>query len=1051
MKRITFILALLLSSVFAFGQTTIPIGQVDTTSSNGIQSKAGLVTAYGNLKSAINASKRQLGTVVNNSLTASTGYTASGSTTTWTFTGSGLTTSGGSNDNTNYQAYTGYYTNVTNYTQSITFKPTAYGNGVGIGINSNNGQLIARMTLNSGGTATLYLDVFRSGTIYNKVTGANTLTFALNDNIQLSLIRSGYNFTVLAQDLTSGVSVSCNVSDPLTYGEIAFIWAAGNPTIFHYGGSQTISNHTYQVNSMVQNDVVIYGNSIAVGMQSANPNTTFANLLGQYYPGGVNLVAGGGNATAQYLQLVTEIYSLKPRIVIFTDGINDVIAGVSAGTTEANITTFINDCNSRGIIPVVCTILPISGTYGGGSNATWQANIVTLNTWINALKNCVIIDTYTALVNAGVLNSSYDSGDGLHLNAAGQLQYYNTLYTTLSGNYLLNVQPNPATGLLSTANNWTQAQTLSLTNLAATATDGWKLINTTAALVGTTTQQSPAIHLSGNEWNPTAAASQAFDWKFVATGASVNPITTNLVLSSQINGAGYAANQFQWTNIGQTLSPTFASTAATTSTAFQSYYSSATQSNFYLLSAGGNNIASNANLNFAGASAINYRWFMAGGTAISPGGNNAVSGGLIGTQHVAFPTTGVTPLIAQLVIKPLVVDAGSGGTVSNTATLELEGAATGTVTGANYDLWAHGLNRLDSLATNITGLIKGNGNAAPATAAVAGTDYVGLASANTLTGVNTFNTTSIATTQTDQVKYTNTTAALAGTTIQYSPSENYQGNAWNTTALASQAVNARWTLEPTSGNPIGGNLALAFSVNGGAYSDKYFFGNGGAFTGTTLIANTIAIATTSTVGIKMDNTTAATSGVPVQYSAFFELGGTGWSGSASQTALFKTEVRPVNGTAPITASQFWAANINAGGYADIMSLANNSTLSVKHFAGLSSAPTIAAGTGAGTTPTVSVSGTDASGIVNITTGTSPSGSNAIVATITFNTAYASAPKGIVLVPANTNAAALTNATQVFVPANGQTNGTTTTTFVVEANGTALAASTAYIWTYHVIQ
>lgn len=122
----------------------------------------------------------------------------------------------------------------------------------------------------------------------------------------------------------------------------------------------------------------------------------------------------------------------------------------------------------------------------------------------------------------------------------------------------------------------------------------------------------------------------------------------------------------------------------------------------------------------------------------------------------------------------------------------------------------------------------------------------------------------------------------------------------------------------------------------------------------------------------------------------------------------------------------------------------------KHIIGGSSAPTIAAGTGAGTSPTVSVSGTDISGLVNVTTGTTPTGSNAIVATITFNGAYASAPR-VVLTPGNRNAQALVIAAQPLVPAAGQTNGVGTTTFVIESGATGLTASTAYIWTYQIIQ
>jgi hypothetical protein len=109
-------------------------------------------------------------------------------------------------------------------------------------------------------------------------------------------------------------------------------------------------------------------------------------------------------------------------------------------------------------------------------------------------------------------------------------------------------------------------------------------------------------------------------------------------------------------------------------------------------------------------------------------------------------------------------------------------------------------------------------------------------------------------------------------------------------------------------------------------------------------------------------------------------------------------------------------------------------------------PTIAAGTGAGTSPTLTLDShaTDVSGTINVTTGTSPTGSNATVATITFFAGFGSAPH-VVLSPHNAAAAALSGTSQVFG------GGETTTAFTVISGSTALAASTAYQWNYHVIQ
>lgn len=106
-------------------------------------------------------------------------------------------------------------------------------------------------------------------------------------------------------------------------------------------------------------------------------------------------------------------------------------------------------------------------------------------------------------------------------------------------------------------------------------------------------------------------------------------------------------------------------------------------------------------------------------------------------------------------------------------------------------------------------------------------------------------------------------------------------------------------------------------------------------------------------------------------------------------------------------------------------------------------PTIGAGTGAGTTPTVSISGTDVNGTVTVTTGTLPTGA-ATVVTVTFQAAYGSAPKTVMLTPANALAAALSGLTMVYV------GNLTTTTWDVVAGATGLAGATTYVWYYSVL-
>lgn len=95
------------------------------------------------------------------------------------------------------------------------------------------------------------------------------------------------------------------------------------------------------------------------------------------------------------------------------------------------------------------------------------------------------------------------------------------------------------------------------------------------------------------------------------------------------------------------------------------------------------------------------------------------------------------------------------------------------------------------------------------------------------------------------------------------------------------------------------------------------------------------------------------------------------------------------------------------------------------------APTIAAGAGAGTSPTVSITGNGLSGEIDIDTGSSTP-TTGVIATITLPQAY---PNGCRVVITPSTSFAATMVARVFV-------NTTSSTFTLNAAGTAVTASTA---------
>lgn len=166
--------------------------------------------------------------------------------------------------------------------------------------------------------------------------------------------------------------------------------------------------------------------------------------------------------------------------------------------------------------------------------------------------------------------------------------------------------------------------------------------------------------------------------------------------------------------------------------------------------------------------------------------------------------------------------------------------------------------------------------------------------------------------------------------------------------------------------------------------------------------------------------------------------------SASAIATLYIDGPPIAGT-NVTINSPYSVYVATGDVAFLGNIKGSTSSVLKYGAisGISSTPSIVAGTGAGTSPSVSVTGTNIGGDVTVTTGTAPTGAGATVATITYANSL-TFPTGstVILTPGNAATAALNGISMVF------TTGSTTT-FVITAGTTALAGSTAFIWHYQV--
>ena len=119
------------------------------------------------------------------------------------------------------------------------------------------------------------------------------------------------------------------------------------------------------------------------------------------------------------------------------------------------------------------------------------------------------------------------------------------------------------------------------------------------------------------------------------------------------------------------------------------------------------------------------------------------------------------------------------------------------------------------------------------------------------------------------------------------------------------------------------------------------------------------------------------------------------------------------------------------------------SLAVKHLKGTSASPAIASAAGSGTNATVKITGTDMSGVIEVTTGDATT-ANEVLASIQYSTAYSGAPV-VIITPGNAATASLMGTSTVFVGNNTNTN------FTLNTNATPLTTKTTYKWYYQVIQ
>lgn len=126
--------------------------------------------------------------------------------------------------------------------------------------------------------------------------------------------------------------------------------------------------------------------------------------------------ARGGTTSTQWLTWYqTEVLDRHPDLVVIQAPTTDPNRGVSLTQTESNIGSMVDQAQTAGAQVAIANVL---------ARPTGHSYIAAINSWLVTYcdgKHIPLIDSYSQVVDpvSGNLQQQYDSGDGIHPNAAG--------------------------------------------------------------------------------------------------------------------------------------------------------------------------------------------------------------------------------------------------------------------------------------------------------------------------------------------------------------------------------------------------------------------------------------------------------------------------------------------------------------------------------------------------------------------------------------------------------------------------------------------------------
>lgn len=247
--------------------------------------------------------------------------------------------------------------------------------------------------------------------------------FSPSDTIQTSLVFAGG--TITANAVKGAYNEAMSRAMTLTATSYAF------PDLFHIP-TLRLEKGVFSVTRLKLSAGFpnarfgFMGDSLTQGRFATTYAEAFPQLIRSDFPGDVMVAAAPGATTADWLNATRPFIQMKPKHAFVLLGANDISAGRSLVDIQADYTILINRLIAANITPVCLTPTPRDGNNKSSDLSTWVAG-----------QGWAFIDSHTALSGVGeAMNVAYDSGDGIHLNSAGNLVVANLVRNYITANSL---------------------------------------------------------------------------------------------------------------------------------------------------------------------------------------------------------------------------------------------------------------------------------------------------------------------------------------------------------------------------------------------------------------------------------------------------------------------------------------------------------------------------------------------------------------------------------------------------------------------------------------